>query len=137
MLAKKLAAMTPTERHAYNCTETFKFKKGTEKFNDCVFKLYTAELDLQKLELEKEVAEAKIKAAATEQARAEAVANAQIAAAKSAKRSSDLNNSIQLMKLGSSMLGGSTSTSSSSNSFDINNRTRTTCRVVGGFLNCY
>ena len=136
-LAKKLAAMTPTERHAYNCTETFKFKKGTEKFNDCVFKLYTAELDLQKLELEKEVAEAKIKAAATEQARAEAVANAQIAAAKSAKRSSDLNNSIQLMKLGSSMLGGSTSTSSSSNSFDINNRTRTTCRVVGGFLNCY
>ena len=36
MLAKKLAAMTPTERHAYNCTETFKFKKGTEKFNDCV-----------------------------------------------------------------------------------------------------
>ena len=137
VLAKKLAAMTPTERHAYNCSETFKFKKGTEKFNDCVFKLYTAELDLQKLELEKEVAETKIKAAATEQARAEAVANAQIAAAKSAKRSSDLNNSIQLMKLGSSLLGGSTSTSSSSNSFDINNRTRTTCRVVGGFLNCY
>ena len=136
-LAKKLAAMTPKERHAYNCSETFKFRKGTEKFNDCVFKLYTAELDLQKLELEKKVAEAQIKAAATEQARAEAVANAQIAAAKSAKRSSDLNNSIQLMKLGSSMLGGSTSSSSSSNSFDINNRTRTTCRVVGGFLNCY
>ena len=137
VLAKKLSAMTPNERHAYNCSETFNFKKGTEKFNDCVFKLYTAELDLQKLELEKKVAEAQIKAAATEQARAEAVANAQIAAAKSAKRSSDLNNSIQLMKLGSSMLGGSTSSSSSSNSFDINNRTRTTCRVVGGFLNCY
>ena len=136
-LEKKLAAMSPKDRHAYNCSETFKFKKGTEKFNDCVFKLYTAELDLQKLELEKEVAEAKIKAAATEQARAEAVANAQIAAAKSAKRSSDLNNSIQLMKLGSSLLGGSTSSSSSNNSFDINNRTRTTCRVVGGFLNCY
>tara|TARA_B100000579_G_C22759586_1_gene818261 strand:- start:57 stop:1208 length:1152 start_codon:yes stop_codon:yes gene_type:complete len=133
----KLASMTSKERHAYNCSETFNFKKGTEKFNDCVFKLYTAELDLQKLELEKEVAEAQIKAAATEQARAEAVANAQIAAAKSAKRSSDLNNSIQLMKLGSSLLGGSTSSSSSSNSFDINNRTRTTCRVVGGFLNCY
>ena len=136
-LNKKLAAMNPKERHAYNCSETFKFRKGTEKFNDCVFKLYTAELDLQKLELEKQVAEAKIKAAANEQAKAEAIAKAQIASARAAKRSSDLNNSIQLMKLGSSLLGGSTSSSSSSNSFDINNRTRTTCRVVGGFLNCY
>lgn len=136
VLEKKLASMKPKERHAYNCSETFKFKKGTDKFNDCVFKLYTAELDLQKLELEKKVAEARIEAAATEQAKAEALARAQIASAKAAQRSSDLNNSIQLMKLGSSMLGGSTS-SSSSNSFDINNRTRTTCRVVGGFLNCY
>ena len=134
----KLASMTPKERHIFNCSEVFNFKKGTEKFNDCVFKLYTAELDLQKIKLEKELAEAKIKAAATEQARAEAVAKAQIAAAKSAKRSSDLNNSIQLMKLGSSLLGGTTSSSSSSSgSFDINNRTRTTCRMVGGFLNCY
>ena len=105
--------MTPKERHIFNCSEVFNFKKGTEKFNDCVFKLYTAELDLQKLELEKELAEAKIKVAAPEQARAEAVAKAQIAAAKSARRSSDLNNSIQLMRLGSSMLGGSTSSSSS------------------------
>ena len=134
----KLASMTSKERHIFNCSEVFKFKKGTEKFNDCVFKLYTAELDLQKIKLEKELAETKIKAAATEQARAEAVARAQIATAKAAKRSSDLNSSIQLMKLGSSMLGGSTSSSSSSSgSFDINNRTRTTCRMVGGFLNCY
>ena len=95
-LAKKLAAMTPTERHAYNCTEVFNFKKGTEKFNDCVFKLYTAELDLQKLELEKQVAEAQIKAAANSQAMAEAVANAQIASAKASRRSSDLNNSIKM-----------------------------------------
>ena len=136
-LETKLAAMTPKQRHSYNCSESFKFKKGTEKFNDCVFKLYTAELDLQKLELEKQVAETKIKAAANEQAKAEAIAKAQIASAKAAKRSSDLNNSIQLMKLGSSLLGGSTPSSSSNNSFDINNRTRTTCRVVGGFLNCY
>ena len=98
-LAKKLAAMTPTERHAYNCTETFNFKKATEKFNDCVFKLYTAELDLQKLELEKQVAEAQIKAAANSQAMAEAVANAQIASAKASRRSSDLNNSIKMMKM--------------------------------------
>ena len=112
-LAKKLAAMPPTERHAYNCTEVFNFKKGTEKFNDCVFKLYTAELDLQKLELEKQVAEAQIKAAANSQAMAEAVANAQIASAKASRRSSDLNNSIKMMKMGSDMLSGSSSNSSS------------------------
>jgi len=133
-LAKKLAAMTPTERHAYNCTEVFNFKKGTEKFNDCVFKLYTAELDLQKLELEKQVAEAQIKAAANSQAMAEAVANAQIASAKASRRSSDLNNSIKMMQMGSDMLSGSSSNSSSNNSS--NNRLRTTCRNVGGFLVC-
>ena len=133
-LNKKLAAMPPTERHAYNCTEVFNFKKGTEKFNDCVFKLYTAELDLQKLELEKKVAEAQIKAAATEQKRAEAVANAQIAAAKASERSARLRNSIDLMKMGSSMMSGSSSKSSSNSSS--NDRLRTTCRNVGGFLVC-
>ena len=133
-LNKKLAAMPPTERHAYNCTEVFNFKKGTEKFNDCVFKLYTAELDLQKLELEKKVAEAQIKAAANSQAMAEAVANAQIASAKASRRSSDLNNSIKMMKMGSDMLSGSSSKSSSNSSS--NDRLRTTCRNVGGFLVC-
>jgi hypothetical protein len=131
---KKLAAMTPKERHAYNCSTAFKFRKGTEKYNDCVFKLYTAELDMQKLELEKQVAEAQIKAAATQQARAEAVANAQIAAAKAAKRAASLNSSIQLMQMGSSMLGSSAPKSNSS--FGIENRVRTTCRNVGGFINC-
>ena len=69
----------------YNCNRNFfsivpfKFKKGTEKFNDCVFKLYTAELDIQKLELEKQVAEANAKTASNEQLRAEALARAQIA----------------------------------------------------------
>ena len=131
---EKLAAMTPKERHAYNCATAFKFRKGTEKYNDCVFKLYTAELDMQKLELEKQVAEAQIQAAANQQARAEAVANAQIAAAKAAKRAASLNSSIQLMQMGSSMLGSSAPKSNSS--FGIDNRVRTTCRNVGGFINC-
>jgi hypothetical protein len=131
---KKLAAMTPKQRHAYNCTNAFNFRKGTEKFNDCVFKLYTAELDIQKLELEKKVAEAQIQAAANQQARAEAVANAQIAAAKASQRAASLNNSIQLMQMGSSMLGSSAPKSNSS--FGIENRVRTTCRNVGGFINC-
>jgi hypothetical protein len=134
-VAKKLSSMSPKERHAYNCSTAFKFRKGSEKFNDCVFKLYTAELDIQKLELEKQVAEAQIKAAATQQARAEAVANAQIVAAKASQRAASLNSSIQLMQLGSSMLGGSSAPKSNS-SFGIENRVRTTCRNVGGFINC-
>ena len=133
-VAKKLSSMTPKERHAYNCSTAFKFRKGSEKFNDCVFKLYTAELDMQKLELEKQVAEAQIQAAANQQARAEAVANAQIAAAKAAKRAASLNSSIQMMQMGSSMLGSSAPKSNSS--FGIENRVRTTCRNVGGFINC-
>ena len=133
-LNKKLATMTPKQRHAYNCSNAFNFRKGTEKFNDCVFKLYTAELDIQKLELEKKVAEAQIKAAANSQARAEAVANAQIAAAKASQRAASLNSSIQLMQMGSSMLGSSAPKSNSS--FGIENRVRTTCRNVGGFINC-
>ena len=135
VLEEKLAAMSPKERHAYNCSNAFKFRKGTEKYNDCVFKLYTAELDMQRLELEKQVAEAQIQAAANQQARAEAVANAQIAAAKAAKRAASLNSSIQMMQMGSSMLGSSAPKSNSS--FGIENRVRTTCRNVGGFLNCY
>ena len=133
-VAKKLSSMSPKERHAYNCSAAFNFRKGTEKFNDCVFKLYTAELDIQKLELEKKVAEAQIQAAANQQARAEAVANAQIAAAKASQRASSLNNSIQMMQMGSSMLGSSAPKSNSS--FGIENRVRTTCRNVGGFINC-
>ena len=130
-LSKKLAAMSPKERHAYNCSNAFKFKKGTEKFNDCVFKLYTAELDIQKLELEKKVAEAQIQAAANQQVRAEAVANAQVAAAKASARASSLASSIELMRMGSSMMKSPAPAPSGMG------RVRTTCRNVGGFLNCY
>jgi hypothetical protein len=124
------------QRHANTCSKIFNFKKRSERFNNCVFKLYTAELDLQKLELEKELAEKKIKVAANKQSRAEAVAMAQIAAAKASLRSSRLTKSLQMMQMGSSMLGGSSAPKSNS-SFGIENRVRATCRNVGGFLNCY
>ncbi len=133
-LDKKLAAMTPTERHAYNCSETFNFKKGTEKFNDCVFKLYTAELDIQKLELEKQVAEANAKAASNEQLRAESLAKAQIASANASTRAANLNSSMQLMKLSEQLIRGN----QQQNPFNQNNaRFRTTCSNVGGFLTCF
>ena len=126
--------MTPTERHAYNCSETFNFKKGTEQFNNCVFELYKAELDIQKLELEKELAEAKAKAASSEQARAEAVAKAQVAAANANRRAANLNSSMQLMKLSNSLINGTQQQSTLNNN---NFRLKTTCSNVGGFLNCF
>ena len=133
-LEEKLAKMSPTERHAYNCTETFNFKKGSEKFNDCVFELYTAELDIQKLELEKQVAEANAKAASNEQLRAEALAKAQIAAANASTRAANLNSSMQLMKLSEQLIRGN----QQQNPFNQNNaRLRTTCSNVGGFLTCF
>ena len=140
-LDAKLAKMTPVQRREYNCEETFQFRKGSDKFKDCVFKLYTTELELQKLELQKQVAEAKLeaekakaKAAATEKARADAVARAQIAAAeaqKAAAKSQSLATSMSLMQLGSSMMSSPAPAPSNTG------RVRTTCRNVGVFLNCY
>jgi len=141
ILDAKLAAMTPGQRRGYNCEQTFQFRKGTNKFKDCIFKLYTTELELQKLELEKQVAlakleteNAKVKVAASEQARANAVANAQIAAAQAqsaAAKSANLASSLSLMQLGSSMMKSPAPAPSGMG------RVRTTCRNVGGFLNCY
>jgi hypothetical protein len=142
-LDNKLAKMTPVERREYNCENAFKFRKGSDKFRDCVFKLYTTELELEKLELQKQVAlaneraaKAQAEAAQSAQARAEAVAAAQIAAAeaqKSAARSQSLASSLSLMQLGSSMMS-SPAPAPSSPGMD---RMRTTCRNVGGFINCY
>ena len=133
-LEKKLAALSPTERHAYNCSETFNFKKGTEQFNNCVFELYKAELDIQRLELEKDLAEAKAKAASSEQVRAEAVAKAQVAAANANRRAANLNSSMQLMKLSNALING---TQQKSNLNTNNFRLKTTCNNVGGFLTCF
>ena len=141
----KLAKMTPIQRREYNCEQTFKFRKGTNPFNQCVFKLYTTELEIEKLELQKQVAEAneraalaQAKAASSETARKEAIANAQIsaanaqvAAAKASARASSLASSIELMRMGSSMMKSPAPAPSGMG------RVRTTCRNVGGFLNCY
>ena len=144
-LDEKLARMTPVERREYNCENAFKFRRGSNDFNQCIFKLYMTELEIEKLELQKQVAIAneraalaQAKAAASEKARAEALVVAQIAAAnaqKAAARASSLASSISLMQLGNSMLRGNSS--SSSTGMNEMGRIRTTCRNVGGFINCY
>lgn len=54
----KLAKMTPDDRRAYTCSEKFGFRKGSNNFKDCVFKIYSAEVELEKLELQKQLAKA-------------------------------------------------------------------------------
>ena len=73
------------EKRAYTCAQTFGFKKGSDKFKDCVFKIYATELELQKLEVEKQLALAlaETSKAKAETAKAEAeAAQAKIKAAK-------------------------------------------------------
>ena len=55
--------MSPEEKRAYTCANTFGFKKGSDKFRDCIFKIYATELELAKLEVEKQLAEAQLEIA--------------------------------------------------------------------------
>jgi len=66
----KISKMKPEDRLAYTCSEKFGFRKGSDKFKDCVFKLYAAEVELEKLELQRQLAKAN---AETARANAEAV----------------------------------------------------------------
>ena len=88
-----LANMGPEERSSYKCINTFGFKKGTTKFKDCVFKMYQAEIELEKLKLQKENQKEKL---ALEREKVKA-ANAQAVAAReqaeAAKRNAEANES--------------------------------------------
>jgi len=65
----KFSKMSPDDKRAFTCSEKFAFKKGSDKFKDCVFKIYQAEIELEKLELQRELAKAN---AETARVRAEA-----------------------------------------------------------------
>jgi len=69
-VSEKIAKMTPDDRRAYNCTEKFGFRKGSDKFKDCIFELYKVESELEKLELQKKVAQANLEAAKVKEAAA-------------------------------------------------------------------
>ena len=40
------------EQKAYTCNKTFGFRKGSDNFKDCIFKLYTTQLEMEKLEIQ-------------------------------------------------------------------------------------
>jgi len=44
---KRLATLPATERYAYTCEKTYGFRKGSETFKECVFKIMTTEHEMQ------------------------------------------------------------------------------------------
>jgi len=116
----KLSRMNPDDRRAYNCTEKFGFKKGSDKFKDCIFSMYKAETELEKLELQKKLIEANLElararesASRTEQDRNTALLERQVlaqeraaAAAAQQARIADFESSQRMIDRGLEMLSG-------------------------------
>ena len=53
----RLANLTPSERYAYTCEKTYGFKKGSDNFRDCVFKIMTTEYEMQNQLNQRRIAE--------------------------------------------------------------------------------
>jgi len=58
-----MANMKPDERRAYICEKTYGFKKGSDKFSDCIFKIMNAEMELERMDLQKKLAAAQLETA--------------------------------------------------------------------------
>ena len=78
----KLSKMNPDDRRSYTCSEKFGFRKGSDKFKDCVFKIYAAEIEMEKLELQKQLAKANADLARANADRQDRLALAQAETAK-------------------------------------------------------
>lgn len=138
----KISKMKPEDRHAYTCTEKFGFRKGSDKFKDCVFKIYQAELELEKLELQRELAKANAETArvraeaarASEErqqnlARAQAeAATMQAIAARQQAIAANTASSLQMIESGLRMMSPQQSNSV---------RLKTNCTYIGRDLSCF
>ena len=71
-----LASMKPEDRRAYICEKTYGLRKGSDKFSECVYKILAADIELEKLELQKKLAEAQLETAKANEAAARANAAA-------------------------------------------------------------
>ena len=137
----KISKMAPDDRRAYTCSDKFGFRKGSDKFKDCVFKIYAAEIEMEKLELQRDLARAN---AETARLRAEAArasddrqerllqaqtetAKMQALAARQPAIAANTAESLALMESGLRMMSPQQSAP----------RMQTTCTYVGRFLNCY
>ena len=140
-LAEKVSKMSPDDRRAFTCSDKFGFRKGSDKFKDCVFKIYAAEIEMEKLELQKELAKAN---AETAKARAEAArasddrqerllqaqteaAKMQALAARQQAIAANTAESMALIESGLRMMSPQQSAP----------RMQTNCTFTGRFMNCY
>ncbi len=71
-----LASMKPEERRGYICEKTYGLRRGSDKFSECVYKILAADVELEKLELQKKLAEAQLETAKANEAAARANAAA-------------------------------------------------------------
>ena len=67
-LNKLLANMKPEERRAYICEKTYGFRKGSDKFSECIYKILAADLEIEKLQLQKKLAESQLETAKANEA---------------------------------------------------------------------
>ena len=126
--------MSSDDRRAYNCSEKFGFRKGTDKFKDCVFKIYQAEVELEKLELQKELMKANIELAKANSQRQDSLALAQTEAAKmqalAARQqaiAAETGKNLALLDLSARLLAPPAAPQMN----------RTTCTFNGRFMNCF
>ena len=131
-----LANMKPEESRAYICEKTYGFRKGSDKFSDCIYKIMNAEVELQKLELQKKLAEAQQETARANESAARANASRSstpsydpnVAAAM--ERTNEIERGKILLNLGQALRTPAQSSAPTP---------QRNCRVnpVNGYINCW
>ncbi|MDC1280556.1 hypothetical protein N8Z07_04555 [Pelagibacteraceae bacterium] len=58
----KRNTLPKAEQMVFDCIKTYGFKKGSDKFNDCVFRLVQNDLEIQRIKMEKQIAQQRIEA---------------------------------------------------------------------------
>ena len=134
IVAEKLSKMTPDDRRAYTCSEKFGFRKGSDKFKDCLFKIYSAEIELEKLELQKQLAKANADLARANSDRQDRLALAQTEtarmqayAAQQQAISANTADSLALIESGLRMMSPQRPAAAPMR----------TCTYTGRFMNCF
>jgi len=126
--------LSKSEKMVYKCVKNFGFKKGSNKFNDCVFKLFQNDLEIQRMAMEKKIAQERLVAqqrANEAQQRAQQTALAQAQAQREntlrqlqAERSAAAWS--ELGAIGLKLMQGPQTAPT----------TRTRCSMIGAFMNC-
>ena len=104
---------TKEQQFNFVCKKQLNLKEGTKKFNDCVYKIMSMELELTKINAEKEIALAKAETAKANRLKAEEAAAIAIAEANSQKFKKNISNLI----IGLLVLGEINQASQQANNF--------------------